>query len=57
MEPDEILKLQTDAAKNQLELTHLSLEKHLDECERIHARQTSEMLTDAARLLAADPTN
>lgn len=57
MEPDEQLDLIKRAAQNQVDLTHQVIGKHLDEAERIHARDASQTIVNIAKALAADPTN
>ena len=57
MTPDELLDLSIKSAEKQIELTHQSMERHLDESERIHARNASEKLVNVARDILADPTS
>lgn len=57
MEPDQLLDLQIKACEQQIRLTHDSLGKHLDESERIHARDASQTIVNIAKALSLDPTN
>lgn len=53
---DEQFDMMVRAAEKQIELAHLSLEKHLDESDRIHARNASQTIVNAAALALANPT-
>lgn len=54
---NELLGAATKSAEEQIRLSHLSMEKHLDESDRIALRRADEAISQAAlQLIAADPT-
>jgi hypothetical protein len=55
-DPKQFLDLVTESGKQQLELNRQMLVNHLDASDRIHMRQASEALSQAAMQILSDPT-
>lgn len=57
MTPEEMMRLATESAQQQIDLNRQVLVNHLDASDRIHLRRASEAMTAAAVTIASDPTN
>lgn len=57
MSPQELNDLATKSANEQIDLQHKLVENHLDESDRIAARQVTEALSRSALDLISDPTS
>jgi hypothetical protein len=56
MTPQELLELATKSTSDQIDLNHRMVENHLDETDRISARQTAEAISAASLSLISNPT-